>query len=98
MAIDFTLSPEQQALQADARAFADAVLSEVRGLIDPLPRPEDRFRDAAAMARALRATGATPRSGAVLAGVRTAGLATVLGLGIFLARLWRRDLRRPAGG
>jgi alkylation response protein AidB-like acyl-CoA dehydrogenase len=43
MAIDFTLSPEQQQLQADARGFADAVLSEVRGLIDPLPRPEDRF-------------------------------------------------------
>jgi alkylation response protein AidB-like acyl-CoA dehydrogenase len=43
MAIDFTLSPEQQALQADARGFAAAVLSEVRGLIDPLSRPEDRF-------------------------------------------------------
>jgi alkylation response protein AidB-like acyl-CoA dehydrogenase len=43
MAIDFTLSPEQQTLQADARGFAAAVLSEVRGLIDPLPRPEDRF-------------------------------------------------------
>jgi alkylation response protein AidB-like acyl-CoA dehydrogenase len=43
MAIDFTLTPEQQALQADARGFAAAVLSEVRGLIDPLPRPEDRF-------------------------------------------------------
>jgi alkylation response protein AidB-like acyl-CoA dehydrogenase len=43
MAIDFTLSPEQKALQADARAFAAAVLSEVRGLIDPLPQPQDRF-------------------------------------------------------
>jgi alkylation response protein AidB-like acyl-CoA dehydrogenase len=43
MAIDFTLSPEQQALQADARGFAAAVLSEVRALIDPLPRPEERF-------------------------------------------------------
>jgi alkylation response protein AidB-like acyl-CoA dehydrogenase len=43
MAIDFTLTPEQQALQADASGFAAAVLSEVRGLIDPLPRPEDRF-------------------------------------------------------
>ncbi|HEY2834573.1 MAG TPA: acyl-CoA dehydrogenase family protein [Sporichthyaceae bacterium] len=43
MAIDFTLTPEQQALQGDARGFAAAVLSEVRALIDPLPRPEDRF-------------------------------------------------------
>jgi alkylation response protein AidB-like acyl-CoA dehydrogenase len=43
MAIDFTLTAQQQTLQSDARAFAAAVLSEVRSLIDPLPRPEDRF-------------------------------------------------------
>jgi len=43
MAIDFALSPEQQTLQANAREFARTVLSEVRSVIAPLPRPEDRF-------------------------------------------------------
>jgi alkylation response protein AidB-like acyl-CoA dehydrogenase len=43
MAIDFRLSPEQQALQANAREFARTVLSEVRSVIDPMPKPEDRF-------------------------------------------------------
>lgn len=43
MAIDFTLSPEQKALQASARAFGKEVLTQVRGIIDPLPRPEQRF-------------------------------------------------------
>ena len=37
-------------------------------------------------------------SEAVLASVRVGGLATVLGLGTFLARLWRRDLQPPALG
>src|SRR5215472_16203232 len=43
MAIDFTLSESQRSLQADARAFARTVLSEVRSIIEPFPRPEDRF-------------------------------------------------------
>lgn len=43
MAIDFTPSPEQQALQAAARAFGRDVLSQVRGVIAPLAKPEDRF-------------------------------------------------------
>lgn len=43
MAIDFTLSPEQQALQAQARAFAREVLSQVKATIAPHARPEDRF-------------------------------------------------------
>jgi alkylation response protein AidB-like acyl-CoA dehydrogenase len=43
MAIDFTPSPEQQALQAAARAFGRDVLSQVRAVIAPLAKPEDRF-------------------------------------------------------
>jgi alkylation response protein AidB-like acyl-CoA dehydrogenase len=43
MAIDFTLSPEQKALQAGARAFGREVLSKVLGTINPIPKPEDRF-------------------------------------------------------
>jgi alkylation response protein AidB-like acyl-CoA dehydrogenase len=43
MAIDFTLSPEQQALQAGARAFGREVLSQVKGVITPIAKPEDRF-------------------------------------------------------
>ena len=43
MAIDFTLSPEQQALQAGARGFARDVLSQVRKTIEPIARPEGRF-------------------------------------------------------
>src|SRR5215472_5452554 len=43
MAIDFTLSESQRSLQADARAFARTVLSEVRSIIEPFPRPEERF-------------------------------------------------------
>ena len=43
MPIDFTLSPEQQQLQAGARAFAREVLTCVKEAIAPYPRPEDRF-------------------------------------------------------
>ena len=43
MAIDFTLSPEQKALQAGARAFGQEVLSKVHGVITPILKPEDRF-------------------------------------------------------
>lgn len=43
MAIDFTLSPEQKALQAGARAFGKEVLSQVHGVITPILKPEDRF-------------------------------------------------------
>jgi alkylation response protein AidB-like acyl-CoA dehydrogenase len=43
MAIDFSLSDEQKALQAGARQFAAGVLGQVRGLIAPLAKPEERF-------------------------------------------------------
>lgn len=43
MAIDFSLSPEQQALQAGARAFGRDVLTKVRDIIAPLAKPEERF-------------------------------------------------------
>ena len=43
MPIEFTLSPERQTLQADARTFAREVLSGVKDAITSLPRPEDRF-------------------------------------------------------
>ncbi len=43
MAIDFSLSPEQQQLQAGARAFAREALSGVKSTIAPIARPEDRF-------------------------------------------------------
>lgn len=43
MAIDFTLSPAQRELQANARAFAARVLSQVEPTIRDLPRPEQRF-------------------------------------------------------
>ena len=43
MAIDFTLTPEQCALQSDARQFAREVLSGVRAATDMLPTAEERF-------------------------------------------------------
>lgn len=43
MAIDFTFSDEQKALQAGARQFAATVLSQVKPTIAPIARPEDRF-------------------------------------------------------
>ncbi len=43
MAIDFTLSPEQKALQSGARAFGREVLGRVRDVIGPIAKPEDRF-------------------------------------------------------
>ncbi|GAC1622924.1 MAG: acyl-CoA dehydrogenase family protein [Nevskia sp.] len=43
MAIDFTLSAEQSALQLGARAFAAQVLSGVHGVITPIAKPEARF-------------------------------------------------------
>jgi alkylation response protein AidB-like acyl-CoA dehydrogenase len=43
MAIDFTLSPDQQQLQAAASEFARNVLGKVAGTIAPLGKPEERF-------------------------------------------------------
>lgn len=43
MSIDFTLSPEQQQLQAGARAFAKECLRGVNAAIAPFPKPEQRF-------------------------------------------------------
>ena len=43
MAIDFSLSAEQQALQQAARGFARTVLSKVRPTIAAFAKPEDRF-------------------------------------------------------
>ncbi|WP_293368316.1 acyl-CoA dehydrogenase family protein [Nevskia sp.] len=43
MAIDFSLSDEQKALQAGARQFAATVLSQVKATIAPIAKPEDRF-------------------------------------------------------
>jgi hypothetical protein len=43
MPIDFTLTPEQQRLRADARAFARDVLSEVGSATKDLPTPLARF-------------------------------------------------------
>lgn len=43
MPIDFTLTPEQQRLRADARAFARDVLSKVGAATQDLPTPLARF-------------------------------------------------------
>jgi alkylation response protein AidB-like acyl-CoA dehydrogenase len=43
MAIDFSLSAEQRALQLAARGFAATVLSQVRPTIAAFAKPEDRF-------------------------------------------------------
>ena len=43
MAIDFTLSTEQRALQQAAREFAHTVLRQVRSTIAVLAKPEERF-------------------------------------------------------
>lgn len=43
MSINFTLSDEQKAVQAGARAFASQVLTKVNETIAPFPKPEDRF-------------------------------------------------------
>jgi alkylation response protein AidB-like acyl-CoA dehydrogenase len=43
MAIDFTLSPEQQQLQVGARAFAAGCLRGVSAAIAPFQKPEQRF-------------------------------------------------------
>lgn len=43
MAIDFTLSTEQRALQQAAREFAHTVLRQVRPTIAALAKPEERF-------------------------------------------------------
>ena len=43
MAIDFSLSPVQKALQQAARSFGREVLSQVRPTIAAFAKPEDRF-------------------------------------------------------
>jgi butyryl-CoA dehydrogenase len=43
MPIDFTVTPEQQRLRADARPFARDVLSEVGSATKDLPTPLARF-------------------------------------------------------
>jgi alkylation response protein AidB-like acyl-CoA dehydrogenase len=42
--IDFSLTPEQKALRANARAFAQGVLSTAPGLYSHLPTQSERFR------------------------------------------------------
>ena len=43
MAIDFTLTAEQNALKSQVRAFAKEVLAGVRAKTEALPTPEERF-------------------------------------------------------
>src|SRR5690242_17810334 len=43
MPIDFTLSPEQRALQEDARAFAEGVLAPLSAHIDAIADPAEAF-------------------------------------------------------
>lgn len=43
MAIDFTLSPQQEKLQADARAFAEQVLTPLAAELDAISDPWDAF-------------------------------------------------------
>lgn len=43
MPLDFSLTPAQRKLQADARAFAREALSRVPALVEHLPTPEQRF-------------------------------------------------------
>ena len=43
MPIDFTLSPEQRALQDDARAFAEGVLAPLSAQIDAIAAPTEAF-------------------------------------------------------
>lgn len=43
MSIDFTLSEQQRAVRDGARDFSRKVLSQVRPIIQPIQKPEDRF-------------------------------------------------------
>ena len=43
MPIDFTLSPQQQELQASARAFAEEVLAPVQAELDTITDPAEAF-------------------------------------------------------
>jgi len=45
MSIDFRLSPDQIALRDGARAFANAVLKDVRTTIRNYAKPDERFYD-----------------------------------------------------
>ena len=59
MAIDFTLSPEQLQLQANARAFAEGVLSSIGAQLDAIADPAEAFYSTRAPFREMAKAGFT---------------------------------------
>src|SRR2546425_3392582 len=57
MAIDFTLSPEQLQLQANARAFAEAVLAPIAEQLDAIADPAEAFYSTRAAFREMAKAG-----------------------------------------
>ncbi len=57
MAIDFTFSDAQRALQQNARSFAAQVLSGIKPVIDGVATPEERFRRTRPFYRHMAAAG-----------------------------------------
>ena len=59
MAIDFTLSPEQLQLQANARAFAEGVLAPIAAQLDAIADPGEAFYSTRAAFREMAKAGFT---------------------------------------
>jgi nitroalkane oxidase len=59
MAIDFTLSPEQLQLQANARAFAETVLAPIAAQLDAIVDPAEAFYSTRAAFREMAKAGFT---------------------------------------
>lgn len=59
MAIDFTLSPEQLQLQANARAFAEGVLAPIAAQLDVIADPAEAFYSTRAAFREMAKAGFT---------------------------------------
>ncbi len=59
MAIDFTLSPEQLQLQANARAFAEGVLAPIAAQLDAIADPAEAFYSTRAAFREMAKAGFT---------------------------------------
>jgi alkylation response protein AidB-like acyl-CoA dehydrogenase len=59
MALDFTLSPEQLQLQANARAFAEGVLAPIPGQLDAIADPAEAFYATRAAYREMARAGFT---------------------------------------
>jgi hypothetical protein len=94
MAIDFTLSPEQLQLQANARAFAEGVLVSIPAQLDAIADPGEAFYSTrAAFKVALQALGLSGRLNTAF--IERVNLTVRHGVAALARRTWAKAQPAP---